>query len=671
VLIGPPNYARTDEFGARKRRNKKARRGWALSRSSMRAASVADQDDTRSMPAAYDTELQALPETYAAAVRGDVGSLRRAVVDAAAGPCLFIGTGGTWAVAQLAARLHERVCAQPAKAVTPLELLQAQPMAVRGAVLFSSGASHPDAEAVMALLGPGSHFRPSVIVTHRAPASDLTDAFGGEVMVVQLPRLDVKEGFLATNSVLAMSVSVLRAYLGDVLPQDLSATQTLPPSDSTRLLVLTGPNLDAAAADIETRCSELGLADVQVADYRNFAHGRHTGLARRSGTTRVIGLAEASTLALADATLACLADASIDVYRWESAAEGLAGVPELIAASARLASRLAAHQGVNPARPGAPKFGRRLYRLSLKSRIQRPTDGPVERKLLALGVGSLGPGPRSSYDRAWTDWSNELQSQVFSGVVLDYDGTVCATEQRLRPPAEDVQQAILRLLKADCTVAFASGRGRSLADELRKWIPSALWSEVQLGIYNGAIRMALSDEVPEIAPPTPVMSALAERVGALPFADLLEVTVRSVQVSISLRDQAFAAKRRLAALIRDLVAQPPELALKVVESGHSVDVVEAETSKASVIDAIQRDGPEVLAVGDQGDAGGNDFELLAHDRWSLTVDRCSADPSRCWYVDPDGRGGPAALTRYLRLLDEVPGGLKIKLPRVDQGGSGA
>ena len=39
----------------------------------------------------------------------------------------------------------------------------------------------------------------------------------------------------------------------------------------------------------------------------------------------------------------------------------------------------------------------------------------------------------------------------------------------------------------------------------------------------------------------------------------------------------------------------------------------------------------VLAIGDQGDLGGNDFELLASSRWTLSVDRCSADPARCWW----------------------------------------
>ncbi len=67
----------------------------------------------------------------------------------------------------------------------------------------------------------------------------------------------------------------------------------------------------------------------------------------------------------------------------------------------------------------------------------------------------------------------------------------------------------------------------------------------------------------------------------------------------------------------------------------------------------------VLAIGDQGQAGGNDFELLAATPWSLSVDRCSADPSRCWNLDTRGARGPALLVDYLGALKLTRAGARF------------
>jgi hypothetical protein len=105
---------------------------------------------------------------------------------------------------------------------------------------------------------------------------------------------------------------------------------------------------------------------------------------------------------------------------------------------------------------------------------------------------------------------------------------------------------------------------------------------------------------------------------------------------------------RLAVLVREAVARVPALPVKVVASAHSVDVISDDTTKVRVLDrvAVHAAG-ETLAVGDQGDIGGNDFELLAATMWSVSIGCCSADPSRCWPVDPAGRHGPTALLGVL------------------------
>ena len=104
-----------------------------------------------------------------------------------------------------------------------------------------------------------------------------------------------------------MAAAVTRGYLGEVLPSGLSDASADPwPHDVDRVLVLHPPALAAVAADLKTRASEIGLAAVQVTDYRNFAHGRHTGLERTLDRTTIVAISDADSASLADATLGVL-----------------------------------------------------------------------------------------------------------------------------------------------------------------------------------------------------------------------------------------------------------------------------------------------------------------------------------------------------------------------------
>ena len=52
-----------------------------------------------------------------------------------------------------------------------------------------------------------------------------------------------------------------------------------------------------------------------------------------------------------------------------------------------------------------------------------------------------------------------------------------------------------------------------------------------------------------------------------------------------------------------------------------------------------------------------------YERLSLSVDRCSPDPTRCWNPAPAGITGPAALRWYLSSMQVInDGGLAFRLP---------
>jgi hypothetical protein len=72
--------------------------------------------------------------------------------------------------------------------------------------------------------------------------------------------------------------------------------------------VISGLAGTSAAADIESKFSETALGAVQLADFRNFAHGRHHWLLARAHNTGVLAIVTNEDEVLAEKTLALLPD---------------------------------------------------------------------------------------------------------------------------------------------------------------------------------------------------------------------------------------------------------------------------------------------------------------------------------------------------------------------------
>ena len=92
---------------------------------------------------------------------------------------------------------------------------------------------------------------------------------------------------------------------------------------------------------------------------------------------------------------------------------------------------------------------------------------------------------------------------------------------------------------------------------------------------------------------------------------------------------------------------------QVQQSGHSVDVLHTRNSKAETPRAIERilgiGNDDVLRIGDLGNWGGNDFDLL-NEGLSLSVDRISSKLDTCWNLGPPGSKGITTTMRYLLAL---------------------
>ncbi|MBB2893088.1 HAD hydrolase family protein [Flexivirga oryzae] len=600
----------------------------------------------------YADELGELSETYQA-VRAledeDLAKLSRVQSEFNRHSAYFVGSGGALAMAQLAARVHGAHSSYPSSAVTPLTLALGDGLRPTNATvgLFSARARHPDvrlaARAVRA--GPGNR----VVLLTQLSASKVAPELAAVVdEIVTLPRT-AKDGFLATNSILAMGSAWLRAAgfdLPDRLPM-LDAPMSPWPEEVRRALVLYGPDQLAAAYDVEARLSETGLVDVQLADLRNMAHGRHVGLLNRAASTVVVTLGDPGSQPLVNKTIGVL-PSSLRAVDLSTRISGPVGTLDSLVGCMRLAGEIGAVSGVDPGQPPVSTTGRKLYHLPWASLASSP-DGsrPARVKAIAAGMVDRNRADLDAWMDAWQTWRTSVCGRPLAAVVLDYDGTCVPTARRTKPPTQEVQDEIHRLLEHGVRIAFASGRGPSVIDELRRWIRQPLWNEVVIGIYNGAVINPLAEDVERGTVADGDLATAADILSRRLVGEGWDLSARRWQVTVQRGGAALAdTGAAVAAILEPALGER----LKVVESGHSVDIVSRSTSKRAVVDHLGVDSSNVLLIGDQGEVGGNDFELLSYSDLSLSVDRVSADGSRCWNLSEDGTAGPALLTRYLRAV---------------------
>ena len=593
------------------------------------------------MPSRYATELERLREVYELAISADPPSDFLDLMSQLAGrQVYFVGSGGALAIAQVAAELHMHATGQGAFALPPMLFAQSPRLNDAAVVLFSSGARNPDAAVALAAAREREHY-PVGLVTSRGFSDLPARITRHRPIVATVPS--PKNGFLATGSVLATAVLLFRSA-GIQLPESATFRWNSNPDLGHRdhLTVLYGGGLRPVATDIETRISELGLRSVQAVDYRSFAHGRHVGYAIRSADTTILALIDPASREVATRTLATLPPTA-HIVKAQSQLTWPGSLIDLLLWAMATPLSLA-ESSLDPGKPKVQAFGRKLYHLPIQQAMEGVHLGPVTRKSSAGHLFRSEQTLRSKFVQ-WLTWA---QDQHIGGLVLDYDGTVCETDKRYDPPDLATQRAIVTLARRGISLGFASGRGKSLSNALQAWLPEEHWKSTVLGLYNGSVVVSLADKVGDYSRVSEdgreLTRALREVLGSS-----VTLNPRSTQISIS-PSTTIAVTVLLGEIAT--VLERFDGRWQAVTSGHSVDVVPRDASKRAVLTRLQDrcNDLEVIAIGDQGQWGGNDFALLAATPLSLSVDRISSDPSRCWNLATRGERGPRLLRQYLRAI---------------------
>ena len=612
----------------------------------------------------YQSELNLIPATIEWALKQDISTLRHSLLHEL-GPhnLIAIGSGGSLVAAEFAALLHETATGHLARSASPLEATVRQTPRNTAALLLSASGSNADILQAAELL-PGLGYETTAALCTRvgSPLSSVLLDRGELVHEFALPS--GRDGFLATNSLIATLVLLYRASVESPMAHDVDgnfepAKVTMEGTglDKRTLIVLSQGWAVPAAMDFETRFSEAALANVTITDPRNFAHGRHNWLSLHAADTGIVSLETQASEAEASRMLKFLPE-DIDTLRVRSGRSGPAATIDLVAAVMTLAGTSAEAQGIDPGRPTVPKFGRRMFHAGA-SRYKGPSEAPsISKKRRAL---FLTPHQQSDEINAGlNEFVHKLKTTPFAGLVIDYDGTLCTRDQRFEPLCSDIRSELNRLLADNIPIGVASGRGSSLQGQLRDAIDPQHWDRVVVGIYNGAKVTKLSEDTDHSEQTVPEFLTEADsRLGPLQQSLGLETVVRPYQISI--RPVNWIDPFNLRTIIMEQLAGLD--GISVLASSHSVDIVVKCTSKMAVVDALRSEHPGcILRIGDQGAAGGNDFELL-NTGLSLSVDRVSSNLNTCWNLGQPGVSGPYLTLQYLRALNSRNGHLQVDTSR--------
>lgn len=629
----------------------------------------------------YAFEMTRLAETLAWAGSVDIEPLRRAVRTASASPLRAVGSGGSLTVAHALASFHQRFTGRLASVATPLEAREERLDPATTTWLLSAGGGNVDVLAAAESLILTEPRQIGVLCGKPgSPLADLCLAHPFVDLLLYQPPTG-KDGFLATNSLLGFTALLLRAYAtefgdADEWPGVMSAVEPLLREDSNEVahwagsttplwvrsttLVLFGPASRIGALDLESKFTEAALGNLQLADFRNFAHGRHHWLAKRGEESSILAIVSDTDRKLADRTLALIPN-GIPVACLELPGGPSATAISSLIAALRVTGWAGSARGIDPGRPGVPEFGRKLYNLALPrsaraeaiGRLTRRDAMAIRRKAGISPATLASNGELKFWGEALGSFRSKLLGVEFGAVVLDYDGTVIDTRHREAPPEREMIEALTRVLTAGATLAFATGRGASIREALRKSFPKPFWPQIIIGYYNGAeIDTLANGSAPNReALVDPSLGNLATALREHP-----ELSVMAKQTDrrhqITLEASRIAPEGRLWDLAHQVMLGAGVPGVTVTRSSHSIDILAPGVSKLNVVAKVRElvgEAP-ILTIGDRGRWPGNDYELL-REPYSLGVDEVSADPTTCWNLGMPGQRGVAVTTAYLMGLE--------------------
>lgn len=619
----------------------------------------------------FSQEINAINDTYAFSVNIDSTKLEKYILENITTPFLVVGSGGSYAVALTCALLIDSFGGF-AKATTPYELMNSLNSLHNCNVMFFS-ASGNNADIINAYnFCKKSGARSTFILCIRESSKLVTEAINkyNDNCYLEITLPHGKDGFLAVNSSLCALVIFERVYrrvnkidsiTGVHITESLS-TDVLTCLDAHSIIALGGRWTTPVVFDFESKCTEAGLVNVMPADLRNFAHGRHHWIAKNPDTAVICFVTENERV-LAEKTLKLL-PSSVKKATIVSSCSGVSATIELLTQLFLIVQKLGEVRGIDPGKPGVPEYGSKLYHLSYSplSEIKVAQGNPdnLLSRTTMRKVKSIGLSEEKSVDvKVFAQqFLSKLSAASFRGIVLDYDNTVITHNDVTESTYLSCLDYIKNFAENGVYICFATGRGKSIRDQLMKLIPSHLLEMVYIGYYNGAYVLPLATE-PEpatnhIAPILQDISMLLSKETA--FSDIKQ-SLRDANLSI---EGPIGTLNNVYSFLTRRILEEEIKGIKLAKSDHSIDIMLSSISKENaVLFMKEKCLGDVLCIGDSGDETGNDYRLLSNE-YALSVGSVSTSMENCWNISSLGLNGPSATLEYLSKLQMTKKGLSFR-----------
>ena len=620
------------------------------------------------MGKAYAQELRKIPDTYDWANKIPINNLIEFVKRSEKTPLYVIGSGGSFSATTFVSLLHQHI-GKIARCLTPLEFLEFENIDSNCSILIvTASGNNTD---ILSAFDKAVKIKPTNIGIVCASANNKIIKKASKITEILVHAVNLptgKDGFLATNSLIATLIWLCRAYI--------SAHSLLYKLPNIHELVFQGKTQSefeedlyeklndfygrdtivclydncgkTAAVDSESKLVEAGLMNVQLADYRNFAHGRHNWLDKNQEKTGLIALANPNCEQLTRKTLKLIPNYTPKI-EISTDYEGPIGAISLLIQILYVVKFFGNVRKIDPGKPRVADFGRKIYHLSVpKTNSDSLTN--LEKFALRKKFGHCNTNEPKTKTRIkhLQKFLKDISKVKFGAIVFDYDGTLCDPENRFKQPSRDTCFHLTRLLHAGILVGIATGRGKSVRKELQKTIPKKYWQKLLVGYYNGGSLGYLDDDSKPDSK-TSTNSDLKSFFEILRnnnmFSQNCKIDERPLQISIQCPNMT----------ANEIIAKIDRLKFKnnsiiIVESSHSIDLLAEGVSKINLFNEIKNltssNNVEILCIGDKGKWPGNDFELLKT-KYSLSVDEISEDAYSCWNILPTNIKGEKAVQAYL------------------------
>jgi hypothetical protein len=447
----------------------------------------------------FTKELDRIEDVLAWALVQNVDHLISELLHDKLLPLFIVGSGGSLSACHYAAILFQQHGVM-AKAITPLELFYSKNAIRSSNVLFIS-ASGKNTDILFGYETAIS-LEPNKVFSICMKKNSALGKLAGNSSISRHYEFDIpsgKDGFLATNSLVAFFVIIYKLFTSDSKSGSFSFPFNNPLPELDTFLNKVSPYYTfnvlyaglghPVAIDIESKLVEAALANVIISDYRNFGHGRHHWFAKRKETSALVAIITPKEELIAQKTLFLLPSDIPTLIIRSNYNNNFASI-DLLIKSFFLINAIGTLQNIDPGRPGVPSYGSKLYNLSYYSLLKQKKEISdikrisILRKTKAASLNSLSDDEKEFWYASFEKFKEGFQHVEFGSVIFDYDGTLCSSTHRFNGITEEIYQEIIRILEKGIVVGIATGRGQSVRKDLFDKIPSKYHSNVIIVYYN-------------------------------------------------------------------------------------------------------------------------------------------------------------------------------------------